>query len=98
MRNVTNAWRLQPLMAGMLFARGRLTVSSWLRAGQLSDDYQDYYYFLGSLGRKVNWLAALLLHVQRFHPARSVRLLALVGVPMIPVVFFVMMLWQAGKI
>jgi hypothetical protein len=61
--HATNAWRLQPLMAGMLFARGRLTVSSWLRAGQLSDDYQDYYYFLGSLGRKVNWLAALLLQV-----------------------------------
>jgi hypothetical protein len=59
--HATNAWRLQPLLAGMLFARGRLTVSSWLRAGQLSDDYQDYYYFLGSLGRKVNWLAALLL-------------------------------------
>jgi hypothetical protein len=59
--HATNAWRLQPLMAGMLFARGRLTVSSWLRAGELSNDYQDYYYFLGSLGRKVNWLAALLL-------------------------------------
>ena len=60
--HATNAWRLQPLMAGMLFARGRLTVSSWLRAGQLSRDYQDYYYFLGSLGRKVNWLTSLLLH------------------------------------
>lgn len=59
--HATNAWRLQPLVVGMLFARGRLTVSSWLRAGQLSRDYQDYYYFLGSLGRKVNWLAALLL-------------------------------------
>jgi hypothetical protein len=59
--HATNAWRLQPLLAGMLFARGRLTVSSWLRAGQLSDDYQDYYYFLGSLGRKVKWLAALVL-------------------------------------
>lgn len=59
--HATNAWRLQPLLAGMLFARGRLTVSSWLRAGELSDDYQSYYYFLGSLGRKVKWLAALLL-------------------------------------
>lgn len=59
--HATNAWRLQPLLAGMLFARGRLTVSSWLRGGELSDDYQSYYYFLGSLGRKVKWLAALLL-------------------------------------
>jgi hypothetical protein len=59
--HATHAWRLQPLLVGMLFARGRLTVSSWLRAGELSDDYQDYYYFLGSLGRKVNLLATLLL-------------------------------------
>lgn len=55
------AKRLLPLMAGMLFARGRQTVASWLRAGGLGQDYQDYYYFLGSLGRKVNWLAGLLL-------------------------------------
>src|SRR5947209_9159805 len=55
------AWRLLPLMAGMLFAQGRRTVASWLRAGSLGDDYQDYYYFLGSLGRKVKWLAGLLL-------------------------------------
>src|SRR5947209_6456096 len=55
------ARRLLPLMAGMLFARGRQTVASWLRAGGLGDDYQDYYYFLGRLGRKVNWLAGVLL-------------------------------------
>jgi hypothetical protein len=59
--HATNAWRLQPLFVGMLFARGRLTVSSWLRAGELSSDYQSYYYFLGSLGRKVKVLAMLLL-------------------------------------
>jgi hypothetical protein len=59
--HATNAWRLEPLFVGMLLARGRLTVSSWLRAGELGDDYQGYYYFLGSLGRKVNWLAGLLL-------------------------------------
>ena len=59
--HATNAWRLQPLLSGMLLARGRLTVSSWLRAGELSDDYQGYYYFLGSLGRKVTWLAGLFL-------------------------------------
>lgn len=66
----SNAWRLGPLLVGMLFARGRRTVTSWLRGGQLSDDYQGYYYFLGSLGRKVKWLAALLLRlaVQMIHP------------------------------
>jgi len=59
--HATNAWRFKPLLVGMLFARGRRTVSSWLRAGELSDDYRAYYYLLGSLGRKVKWLAAALL-------------------------------------
>jgi hypothetical protein len=59
--HATNAWRLEPLFIGMLYARGRLTVSSWLRGGELSDDYQSYYYFLGSLGRKVKPLAGMLL-------------------------------------
>lgn len=68
--HATNAWRLEPLLVGMLYARGRLTVSSWLRGGELSDDYQGYYYFLGSLGRKVKSVAGLLLQsvVQVIHP------------------------------
>lgn len=55
------AWRLLPLLAGALFAQGRKTVASWLRGGQLGADFKAYYYFLGSLGRKVNSVAALLL-------------------------------------
>jgi len=43
------SWRLVPILTGLLFATGRRTVSSWLRAGELSKDYQDYYYFLASL-------------------------------------------------
>ena len=43
-------------------------------------------------------LAALLLHLQRFHPLRAVRLLALLGVPLIPLGFFVAVLWQAGRL
>jgi len=57
------SWRLLPLLTGLLFATGRRTVSSWLRAGELSKDYQDYYYFLSSLGRNVKSLAAALLQV-----------------------------------
>jgi DDE superfamily endonuclease len=57
------AWRLQPLLAGLLFAVGRRTVSSWLRAGQLFKDYQDYYYFLGIVGRKAQSLADRLLGI-----------------------------------
>ena len=55
------AWRLLPLMSGMLFAQGRRTVASWLRAGGLGHDFRRYYYFLGSLGRKVEWLAVVVL-------------------------------------
>jgi DDE superfamily endonuclease len=58
-----HAWRLVPLMAGMLFGTGRQTVSSWLRAGELSDDYQDYYYFLFALGDKTKALAAVVWRI-----------------------------------
>jgi hypothetical protein len=57
------AWRLLPLLTGLLFAPGRRTVSSWLRAGRLSKDYQDYYYFVSTLGHKVKSLAAVVLQI-----------------------------------
>jgi hypothetical protein len=57
------SWRLLPLLAGALFAQGRKTVASWLRGGQLGRDYQDYYYFLGSLGRNVKSLAGALFRI-----------------------------------
>lgn len=56
-------WRLLPLLAGLLFATGRRTVSSWLRAGGLSKNYQDYYHFLWSLGHHVRLLAGTLLRI-----------------------------------
>jgi hypothetical protein len=55
------AGRLLPVLTGMMFAQGRRTVASWLRAAALGDDYRAYYYFLGSLGRKVKYVAYLLL-------------------------------------
>jgi hypothetical protein len=58
-----SSWRLLPLVSGLLFATGRRTVSSWLRAGELSKDYQDYYYFVSSVGRKVKWLASVVLEI-----------------------------------
>ena len=42
------AWRLLPLVTGLLFAQGRRTVARWLRAAGLGDDYRAYYY--GSSG------------------------------------------------
>jgi hypothetical protein len=58
-----NSWRLLPMVTGLLFATGRRTVSSWLRAGEVSKDYQDYYYFLSSVGRNVKSLALALLSI-----------------------------------
>jgi hypothetical protein len=56
-----NRWRLPVLLAGILFAHGRRTVSSWLRAAGISDDYQDYYYFIASVGRNASCVATQLL-------------------------------------
>jgi hypothetical protein len=76
------AWRLLPLLSGMLFAQGRRTVASWLRAGGLGDDFRRYYYFLGSLGRNVKYLAWLVLRqaVEVIQPGASI-LLALDDTP-----------------
>jgi hypothetical protein len=58
-----SAWRLLPLFVGALFGQGRKTVASWLRGGELGDDFRAYYYFLGSLGRNVKSLAWMLLRI-----------------------------------
>ena len=44
-------WRLLPLLLGMLFASGRRTVTTWLRAAVLQKDYRDFYHFLQTVGR-----------------------------------------------
>jgi len=44
-------WRLPVLMMGLVFGNGRRVVASWIRSAGLSSDYQDYYYFLQSVGR-----------------------------------------------
>jgi hypothetical protein len=55
-----NRWRLPVLLMGILFAVGLRTVTSWLRAAGVSDDFQDYYYFLAPLGRKAKSVATQL--------------------------------------
>jgi len=45
-----NRWRLPVLLTGVLLASGRRTVTTWLRAAGVSNDYQDYYYFLTRVG------------------------------------------------
>jgi hypothetical protein len=66
------------LLVGILFAHGRRTVTTWLRAAAVSDDYQDYYYFLSALGRKTKSVATqLLLLVLRTLPLAD-RILAVI--------------------
>jgi hypothetical protein len=57
------AQRFLPLLVGCLFARGRRTVASWLRAAGVGDDFRLYYYLVGALGRKTELLAAVLLRL-----------------------------------
>jgi len=52
-----NRWRLSLIFLGIVFARERRTVTTWLRAVGISDDFTDYYYFLQPLGGKSKELA-----------------------------------------
>jgi hypothetical protein len=73
-----NRWRLPILLAGILFAHGRRTVTSWLRAAGVGIGFQDYYYFLAALGRKISSVATqLLVLVLRTLPLPD-RLLAVI--------------------
>lgn len=56
-----NRWRLGVVLMGMLFAQRRRTVTTWLRAAGIGQDFQDYYYFLSALGRKSKSVATQLL-------------------------------------
>jgi hypothetical protein len=56
-----HAWRLAVLLLGALFAKGRRTVTSWLRAAQVGPGFAAYYYFLAALGRHADFLAGLVL-------------------------------------
>ena len=68
-----NRWRLPVLLVGILFANGRRTVTTWLRAAGVSDDYQDLQNLPGYLrsGRRRasrstrergSWLVCFFLH------------------------------------
>jgi DDE superfamily endonuclease len=57
------AWRLPTVVAGIVLASGRRTVSSWWRAARVGSDFRSYYYFLDSIGRKAQQVAAVLLRI-----------------------------------
>jgi hypothetical protein len=77
-----NSWRLGVLLAGVLFAQGRRTVSTWLRAAGVSPDYVAHDYFLASVGRKANLVSWRLLSlVLRLVPLPERVLLVLDDTP-----------------
>src|SRR5258707_745931 len=51
-----NRWRLALILLGIVFARGRRTVTSWLRAVGISADFADYYYFLQHRGSQLQYV------------------------------------------
>lgn len=71
-------WRLSIVLLGMLFASGRRTVTTWLRAAGVSDDYQDYYYFLATVGRNAKIVAARLFGLLLVALPLSERLLPII--------------------
>lgn len=71
-------WRLGLVLMGMLLARGRRTVTTWLRAAGVGDDFADYYYFLAAVGRKSKILASELLICVLRHVPLPERLLVAV--------------------
>src|SRR5260370_37429028 len=73
------AWRLLPLLVGALFGQGRRTVASWLRGGELGEDFRLYYYFLGSLGRNVKSVASVLFRIAARVIVPGDRLLLAIG-------------------
>jgi DDE superfamily endonuclease len=77
------AWRLLPLLTGLLFAVGRRTVASWLRAIAAGKGFKPYYYFLSAVGRKAGYVASLLLRlvVERIESGRDYELFALDDTP-----------------
>ena len=62
LKRISNS-RLLPLVSGMLFAQGRRTVASWLRAADLGNDYKAFYRFVGCVGRRVDFIASQLLRL-----------------------------------
>src|SRR6187455_1368939 len=56
-----SAPRLAWLFLGALLARGRRTVTSWIRAAGLSDQYQSCYLAVAAAGKKAEMIAAYLV-------------------------------------
>jgi hypothetical protein len=57
-----SAARLPRLLVGILFARGRRTVTSWFRAAGITDDYRPAYATVCAVGRQATDMAVTTLY------------------------------------
>ena len=58
-----SAPRLAWLLVGAILARGRRTVTSWIRAAGLSDEYRPCYTTVAAVGKRADRMAARLAHL-----------------------------------
>jgi hypothetical protein len=56
---------LAPLLAGLLFGRGRRTVTSWMRAAGIGEDFRRAYSAVAALGREAPRAAQVALEAVR---------------------------------
>src|SRR5271166_226930 len=59
--DVRSQARFLALLGGALFARGRRTVTSWLRSAGITDEFRPAYALLWTVGRRTAWMAAVVL-------------------------------------
>ena len=74
-----SSWRLAAIFVGMIFAKGRKTITSWFRAADISQRYQAFYYFIGSIGRKTEIVATVFfkIMIQRIYKHTNTVLTAI---------------------
>ena len=58
-----SAWRMSIIIAGIIFAKGRKTITSWFRAAGITERYKAFYYFVGSIGQKTEIIATVLFEI-----------------------------------
>ena len=58
-----SAWRMSRIIAGIIFAKGRKTITSWFRAAGITERYKAFYYFVGSIGQKTQIIATVLFEI-----------------------------------
>jgi len=58
-----SAWRMSIIIAGIIFAKGRKTITSWFRAAGITERYKAFYYFVGSIGQKTQIIATVLFEI-----------------------------------